>query len=53
MASIAVERIYQGEPVVFFARIRNPATIPLDQLDHLIRSYNETPLEEIPEFDGA
>jgi hypothetical protein len=50
VASITVERDYQGERGVFFGRIRNPAELTLRELHTRIRHLAEAPIESIPEF---
>ncbi len=50
VATIAVEREYQGERAVFFGRIHNPAELPLAAIDAHMRSFAEAPIEEIKSF---
>jgi hypothetical protein len=50
IASIAVEREYQGEPCVFFGRVADPAKLSLAELHVRIREYVEAPLESIRTF---
>ena len=44
VASVAVEREYEGEPAVFFARIWEPANHSLADLDDLVRGFTKQPL---------
>ena len=49
-AAVAFEREYRGEKAVFFGRVDRPAETALAALDGLVRSYTETPIEEIKPF---
>jgi hypothetical protein len=49
-ASVAVERDYAGEPCVFFGRITDPQTLPLDELHAKIRHFAEEPVENVRTF---
>ena|ERR1043165_7000235 len=53
VASIAVERTYQGEPAVFIARIKNPASLSLVELGQAIRFFAEAPIDEVKEFQRS
>ena len=50
VASVAIEREYQGEKAVFFGRIDRPADASLTAIDGLVRAYAETPIEEVKPF---
>ena len=50
IASIAIEREYQQEPCVFFAKIADPASWPLARIHTTIREFAEAPLETLPMF---
>ena len=50
IARIAVEREYQNEPCVFFARIADPASLPLWEIHSRIRQFAEAPIPTIPTF---
>lgn len=50
VASIAVERDYQGEPAVFFGKISDPDELPLMEIHSRIRSFAESPLEDVKAF---
>jgi len=50
VASIAVERQYEGEPAVFFAKVGDPANHSLPNLNDLIRGFANRPLNEVKPF---
>jgi len=50
VASIAVERVYENEPCVFFGRIVDPANLPIWEIHSRIRQFAEAPIETIPSF---
>ena len=50
IASLAVEREYEGEPCVFFARIHKPANLPLAEIHTLIRQFAEEPIDSVRSF---
>jgi hypothetical protein len=50
VASLALEREYQGESCVFFTRIGDPATIPLRNIDGHIRDLSQAPIESVAKF---
>jgi hypothetical protein len=50
IASVAIERMYEGENGVFFAQIRNPEKRLLMTLDSALRGYKEAPLAMIRDF---
>jgi hypothetical protein len=50
VASLAVERTFGDENAVFFAQVRSPEKQGLAQLDALLRSFKEQPLEKIAAF---
>jgi hypothetical protein len=53
IASVAIERIYRGEPAVFFAHLRSPEQQSLLQLEEHLRRFKEAPLESIGLFRRA
>jgi len=53
IASVAIERMYEGENGVFFAHIRNPEKRLLMTLDSALRGYKEAPLATIRDFQVA
>lgn len=50
IASVALERHYEGEEAVFFAPVRSPDTRPLHELDEQLRHYKEAPVESLASF---
>ncbi|SRR5581483_9790195 len=50
VASVAVERDYEGEPAVFFGRISSPAKLPLAEVHARIKEFAEAPLESVKPF---
>jgi hypothetical protein len=53
VASVAVERQYEGEPAVFFARIESPEKFGILELDERLRNYKEAPIESIADFHNT
>ena len=53
VATLNVERTYGGEKVVIYALIRSPENRTLAELDGIIRSHKELPLEQIGSFQRA
>ncbi len=53
VASFSLERTYQGEEGVFFAKIRQPELLSLEDLDAIVRRHKQAPVESIPEFRQA
>lgn len=47
VASVAVERRYEGEDGVFFGHIRSPETRSLEELDDKLRHFKEDEVESI------
>jgi hypothetical protein len=50
IATIAVERNYDGEEAVFFPKFFAPDQQPLADLDAFLRYFKEAPFDEIDEF---
>ena len=50
VASVAVERDWEGEPCVFFGRIGDPATLPLGELHERIRALAEAPVGSVKSY---
>lgn len=50
VASFAVEREYEGEPCVFFARIADPARLPLHEIHKRVRQFAEEPVQSVRYF---
>jgi hypothetical protein len=53
VVTFAVERSWRGEPGVFFGRVKDPATLPLAELDRLVRYYQQVPIELCKPFRQA
>jgi hypothetical protein len=53
IASVAIERQYQGEPAVFFAHLRSPENHTLQQLDAYLHSFKHEPIERFGLFRRA
>ena len=50
IASVGVERMYDGEPGVFFAHIHGPEKLTLPTLETELRRCKEEPIEKIADF---
>ena len=50
VASIATEREYRGEKIVFFGRIKQPDGMPLSVLSETVRAFQQMPLESCKDF---
>lgn len=50
VASIAVEREYAGERGVLFARIKDPAELPLVELGRIIKGLQQVPVDACKDF---
>lgn len=50
VASVAVERQYEGEPAVFFGQVGDPAGMPLAALHARVREFAEAPVESVKPF---
>jgi hypothetical protein len=53
VATISVERNYQGEDTIFFARLKSPDRQSLPSLDGHLRHWKTAPIEEIAAFRNA
>lgn len=53
IASVAVERLYDGEHGVFFAHIHSPEELAIPELERLLRQYKEEPIESIADFRSS
>jgi hypothetical protein len=53
IASVAVERDYQGERAVFFGHLRSPETQTIASLDKHLRDYKEKPITRFGLFRRA
>jgi hypothetical protein len=47
VASVAIERDFRGEPGVFFAYVPSPETMPLPELENVLRNYKEAAVEDV------
>jgi hypothetical protein len=52
-ASVAVERIYEGEPSVLFAHIHNPEKLGLMEIERQLRRFKEDSVDTIPDFRSS
>lgn len=50
VAMVAIEREYQGEPVVFTGKIKQPEDLTLRQIEEKVQYFKETPIEQIGFF---
>jgi hypothetical protein len=50
VATVAVEREYEGDEVPFFGQLRAPDSRPLLELDRRLRHYRSAPLWEVGSF---
>jgi hypothetical protein len=50
IASVGIERMYEGEPGVFFAHIHGPEKLTLLTLEAELRRCKEEPIEKIADF---
>lgn len=53
IATISIERTYQGEDAIFFARLKAPDRQSLATLDDHLRRWKTAPIEEIGAFRQA
>jgi hypothetical protein len=53
IANFTIERHYQGENVVFFVQVRSPQNRSLVELDQIIRTCKEEPVESVKFFKRA
>ncbi len=51
IASLAIEREFDGEPGVFFGQISQPELFSLVVIDQELHRYQEWPIEKIPTFE--
>ena len=50
VAGVAFERMFRGENAVFIGLIKDPAGLPLAELHHLIRHFQEVDIEQCKDF---
>jgi len=53
VASIVVERDFEGEKAILIGRIKDPAALPLPELTRRLRAFNDTPVEQVKDFQRA
>jgi hypothetical protein len=53
IASVGIERTYQGEPGVFFGQIHEPERLPLTELDARLRHFKNEPIEQNARYRQA
>jgi hypothetical protein len=53
VATISVERTYQGDDAIFFARLKAPDRQSLSGLDEHLRRWKTAPVEEVAPFRNA
>ena len=53
VANFTIERRYQDEDVVFFVQVRRPERRSLTELDAIIRTYKDAPVESVKFFRRA
>jgi hypothetical protein len=50
VGNFSLERQYRGEEGVFFAQVRQPELLSLEELDAIVRHHQAAPIEDIPSF---
>lgn len=53
VASVVVERDFEGEKAIFIGRIKDPASLSLPELTRRLRAFAETPVEQVKDFRRA
>jgi hypothetical protein len=53
VASMAVEREFEGEPTIFLGIIKGPSKLPLAEIARRVRCYAEAPVTSVREFRVA
>ncbi len=53
VAAVAVERDYGGEPAVLVGKVKDPAALPLDELDARLAHFRTAPVEGVKDFRRA
>jgi hypothetical protein len=53
VASIVIERDYEGEKAILIGRIKDPGALSLTELTQRLRAFNETPVDEVKDFARA
>lgn len=50
VASVAIERMYEGEPAVFFGQVQAPESQSLGNIDQSLKQFKTEPIESIGTF---
>ena len=50
VASVVVERDFEGEKAIFIGRIKDPASLALPELTKRLREFSDTPVEQVKYF---
>jgi hypothetical protein len=53
IASIAVERIFEGEPGVFFGHIHSPEELAIMELEKRLTHFKDDPIESVADFQST
>ncbi len=53
VASFSLEREYEGEDAVFFARVPRPELLSLETLDALVRAHKKADIESVDSYQHA
>jgi len=53
VAAVAIEREYEGEPVVFFLQIKDPVALPVTEITRLLRAAQMVPVNKVKSFRRA
>src|SRR4051794_21140330 len=53
VASVVVERDFEGEKAIFIGRVKDPASLSLPELTRRLRAFHETPVEDVKDFRRA
>ena len=53
VASVVVERDFEGEKAIFIGRLKDPASLSLPDLTKRLRTFAETPVEQVKDFRRA
>lgn len=53
VASVVVERDFEGDKAIFIGRVKDPAALPLPELTKRMGVFNESPVEEVRDFRRA
>jgi 2-oxoacid dehydrogenases acyltransferase (catalytic domain) len=53
VASVAIERDFEGDKAVLVARIKDPASLSLPELSRRVRTFAECPVRDVKDFRRA